>query len=133
MRMTDAEFEAARKMVEEHDAEFRRRFGNSCTGEEGATLPHAGAVSNALRSRVEVEAFLRRPPEGYFLYVNEKAGTATTWTGDVLGEVSLGRAWRSNMGDLRVPVTVHAINGRTYHGTYYKGAGNYARVRASKR
>jgi hypothetical protein len=29
--------------------------------------------------------------------------------------------------------TVRAVNGRVYHGTYYKSSGNYARIKARKR
>jgi hypothetical protein len=35
------------------------------------------------------------------------------------------------MGDTRVSIRVYAINGCVYHGTYYKSAGNYARVKIS--
>jgi hypothetical protein len=97
-------------------------------------------VSNDERSALEVFDFVNNPPAKYFLYIKQETnlletwqhGRATTWTGETLGAVSFGREWRSNMGDRRVPVTIRAINGRTYVGTYYKSTGDYARVRLAK-
>lgn len=94
-----------------------------------ATVP---AVSNDERSAIEVYEFMTAPPERCFLYVNEDARTVTTWTGEKLGDLLRGDGYYSSFGDMRVPVTVHAINGRTYHGTYYKSAGSYARVKMAK-
>jgi len=102
-----------------------------------ADLPQ---VSNEDRSALEVFDFVNDPPRRYFLYIKEGnpaqaaplVGQATTWTGDRLGYVRFGRSWRSNMGDTRVPVTITAINGRVYVGTYFKSAGDYARVRLAK-
>lgn len=88
--------------------------------------------SNAERSRAEVAAFMEEKPDKYFLYIKEGSKTATTWTGDKLGDVSFGRPYRSNMGDVRVPVTVRGINGIVYVGTYFKSAGDYARVRRKR-
>ena len=86
-------------------------------------------VSNEERSALEVFEFVSNPPDKYFLYINEKDHTATTWTGEKLGNVSFGREYRDNFGGKRIPVNVYAINGKTYHGTYYKSSGDYARVR----
>jgi len=90
-------------------------------------------VSNAERSQVEVYEFETSPPDRYFLYVQEDKGIATTFPGDVLGYIGLGRSYRSNFGDERVQITIAAINGCIYHGTYYKSAGSYARVKLSAR
>jgi hypothetical protein len=90
-------------------------------------------VSNEERSALEVFEFCQTPPDKYFLYIREKDHTATTWTGDVLGQVSFGREWRDSFGGRRVPVTIRAINGLTYHGTYFKSAGDFARIRQSKK
>jgi len=90
-------------------------------------------VSNEERSALEVFEFCQTPPDKYFLYIREKDHTATTWTGDVLGQVSFGREWRDSFGGRRVPVTVRAINGHTYHGTYFKSSGDFARIRQSKK
>ena len=84
------------------------------------TFPFADEVDNDLRSAVEVYYFLNNLPDKYTLYINEGRLTATTWTGDVLGVVWFGKQYRSNFGDIRVPVRVHTTNGHTYHGTYYK-------------
>ena len=82
---------------------------------------------------MEVFDFITNPPDKYFLYISEKTATATTWTGDALGQVSFGREYRDNFGGKRVPVTVRDINGLIYHGTYYKSSGDYARIKANKR
>lgn len=103
-------------------------------------------VTNEERSAVEVYEFMTDPPTRYFLYISEdKArfrfvqsvavptdGRATTWTGEELGRVSFGTPFRSGFGDLRIPVRVYAINGKTYAGTYFKSAGSYARVKMCK-
>ena len=90
-------------------------------------------VTNEERSALEVFEFCQNPPDKYFLYIREKDRTATTWTGDVLGQVSFGREWRDSFGGRRVPVTIRAINGLTYHGTYFKSSGDFARIRQSKK
>ena len=89
-------------------------------------------LTNEERSALEVFDFVSNPPDKYFLYINEVTHNATTWTGETLGRVSFGCEYRDNFGGRRVPVTVRGINGRVYHGTYYKSSGNYARIKASK-
>jgi len=89
-------------------------------------------VSNEERSSLEVFDFVTNPPDKYFVYLNEKTETATTWTGELLGQVSFGREYRDNSGGRRVSVTVRAINGREYFGTFYKSHGDYARIKATK-
>ena len=86
-------------------------------------------VTNEERSALEVFEFVLNPPDKYFLYIKEKDHTATTWTGEKLGNVSFGREYRDNFGGKRIPINVYAINGKTYHGTYYKSSGDYARIR----
>jgi hypothetical protein len=49
-------------------------------------------VTNAERSALEVFEFCTNPPDKYFLYINREKQTAATWTGDLLGHVSFGRA-----------------------------------------
>lgn len=83
---------------------------------------------NAATSAAEVASFKADPPEKYFLYVNEAKKTVTTWTGEHLGSCLFGRDWRSNFGDIRVSIEIRAVNGSRYHGTYYKSAGDYARI-----
>lgn len=99
-----------------------------------ANFPHAKEVTNELRSALEVWQWLNDEPKEYFLYIYTKEGynNATTWMGDVLGKVYFGREYRSNFGDVRVPIDVHGTNGIKYHGTYYKGTGDYARIKAYK-
>src|ERR1700756_4878935 len=55
---------------------------------------HVPDVSNDERSALEVFEFCTNPPDRYFLYINEKNSTATTWTGETLGQVSFGREYR---------------------------------------
>ena len=93
---------------------------------------HVPDVTNDERSSLEVFDFVTSPPDRYFLYIDDQKRTATTWTGETLGQVLLGCEYRDNFGGKRVPVTVYAVNGYVYHGTYYRSAGNYARVKASK-
>ena len=93
---------------------------------------HVPDVTNEERSALEVFEFVTNPPDKYFLYISEKNRTATTWTGDLLGHVSFGREYRDSFGGKRVPITVRVINGHTYHGTYFKSSGNYARIKKAK-
>lgn len=71
-------------------------------------------------------------PECCFLHIDEPNRTATTWEGLPIGQVSFGRAYHDDLGAYRVPVTVYAFDGSTYRGTFYKGYGDYARVRVCK-
>jgi hypothetical protein len=93
---------------------------------------HIPDVTNEERSALEVFEFVTNPPDKYFLYINEANRTATTWTGETLGQVSFGSEYRDNFGGKRAPITIRAINGRTYHGTYFKSSGDYARIRVQK-
>ena len=98
--------------------------------------------TNEHRAFIEVFEFMRDKPEKYFLYIREKATTrgllhygpwtAVTFTGFVLGSVTHGRPYRDNRGGVRVPVAIFACNGKRYNGTYYKSAGEYARVKMAK-
>jgi hypothetical protein len=93
---------------------------------------HVPDVTNDERSALEIFEFRSNPPDKYFLYINEDKHTATTWTGDVLGQVTFGSEYRDNFGGKRQPVWVRGINGKQYHGTYFKSSGNFARIRQSK-
>lgn len=94
--------------------------------------PEIPDVSNDERSQLEVYDFCNDPPDRYFLYVNESKREATTWTGDKLGVVTFGQEYRDNFGGKRVSVWIEAINGKSYHGTYFKSSGDYARVKLCK-
>ena len=104
----------------------------SMSAEESAALPASAQITNDERSALECFEFCAAVPDSYFCYINERSQVASTWTGDRLGHVTFGRQWRDNFGGVRVPITVRAINGRTYHGTYYKSSGDYARLKLSK-
>lgn len=95
--------------------------------------------TNDERSQCEIYEFLNDPPEQYFCYiVRDKADPniwiASNWPGVALseGRCVLGAEYRSNMGDKRRSVRFRGINGVVYAGTFYCGAGDYARVKAVK-
>lgn len=89
-------------------------------------------VTNEERGEVELYDFVHNPPEKYFVYINQEKRTAGTFPGNVLGSVVFGKEYYSCFGDKRQSVWIHAINGKTYAGTYYKSAGDYALVKALK-
>lgn len=97
-----------------------------------ATFPFANEVNNDVRSAIEVYEFINTPPDKYFLYIDEQNKTATTWTGQKLGNVKFGTPYTSNFGDRRQPIDIIAINGKIYYGTYYKSSGSYARIKEKK-
>lgn len=121
-----------------HAAWLKSTSKNSYKPEEVPTGCESPGNSNL--SALEVYDFCRDRPESYFLYIKDNskifphqyAYEATTWTGDHLGVVFMGREFGDNFGGKRVPITVHAINGKRYHGTYFKSAGDYARVKMCK-
>lgn len=102
---------------------------NWLSPEEQEKLPK---VTNEERSAAELFYWHNEKPSKYFLYINTDKKIATTWIGEELGRVSFGREYCGNMGDKRQSVRVYGVNGQTYSGTYYKGAGDYARVKAIK-
>lgn len=87
---------------------------------------------NADRSAIEVYEWHRDKPQSYLLYINEGEGTAATWAGEELGAVFMGTPNRDNYGGVWVPIDVIGTNGIKYHGTYYRSAGDYARIKAYK-
>ena len=92
-----------------------------------------GKLTNEMRSQLEHFEFLRFIPYKYTLYVSSDLKNATTWTGEKLGNVVAGREYRDNFGGIRVPITVNALNGMIYHGTFFKSAGDYATIKLSKK
>jgi hypothetical protein len=90
-------------------------------------------VTNEERSALEVFEFCTNPPHKYFLYINREKQEGTTWAGELLGHVTFGCEYRDNFGGRRVPVWIRGVNGKQYHGTYYKSSGDFARIRQSKR
>jgi hypothetical protein len=100
--------------------------------EEALKLPFGTEATNELRSKIEVWEFIHNVPSKYFLYIREKENEAVTWMGDFLGTAYLGNEYRDNFGGKRQSVTINAINGKTYYGTYYKSSGNYARIKQAK-
>jgi hypothetical protein len=126
-------YETARKQF---DSKRYKRGGGYSPKEQRAICKLAKIrrdVTNAERSAIELFEFCRDKPDRYFLYINEEKCVAGTWPGDVLGTVTFGREYKSpafgGWPSTRVPVTIDAVNGCKYTGTYYKSSGNYARVR----
>lgn len=123
--------------IQAHDQARDKIFPgkNSFTQEDLKRLPES--PSNQERGWVEVYNFYHTPPQKYFLYVSESNQTVTTFTGGILGTgVVFGKEYRcrgfGGFDSVRVPISFRGINGVRYSGTYYKSAGDYARVRACK-
>ena len=133
--MTETEYKAIRARIDRLnkwlDSIRDKRTGwvSYHPSEKPASVPD---VSNEEISSVEVWEFIHDPPDRYCLYINEKKAKATTWTGEKLGQVIFGREYRDNFGGVRVPIEVFGVNGVQYYGTYYKSAGNYARIKRYK-
>lgn len=132
---TLAEYQEAKQ---KHDANYNATKAyldanktNCIPCEISATFPFADEVNNDMRSAIEEYEFRTDAPKSYFLYIS-KEGKATTWTGQVLGNVSFSKEFRAVFGDIRQRVTVYGINGKIYHGTFYKSAGDYARIKLAK-
>lgn len=114
------------------------RKRNFITADESAKLPHAkqfaGEQGNKLRSALEeYEFFHCLSGPKYSVHIREKSYEAITWTGQRLGAVSFGSEFRSNMGDVRINITLRSDNGQVWFGTFFKGAGEYANIRLSKK
>jgi hypothetical protein len=106
---------------------------NGIPAEICATFPFADVVDNELRSAIEVYEFVNNPPDKYFLYVSEVRQVVTTWTGQILGDITyMGNPYRDSFGGKRQSIRFKGINGLQYYGTYYKSAGDYARVKMYK-
>ena len=134
--LSKSEYTEARKMVDAYhkaSMEYIASKGNGIPVEVSSTFPFASRVDNALRSAVEVYGFCANAPSKYFLYVNLEKRIVTTWTGDKLGNIiGVGASFRSNFGDSRRYIWIHAINGQDYVGVFYESAGDYARIKALK-
>lgn len=140
--LTRQEYQTIRSRLDRYDA-ARRKFdprrydkGGGYSGDECRQIEQlAGGpdASNAEKSGLEVYEFANGAPDKYFVYVRLDKRTVGTWTGEKLGDiVDYGAPYRSNVGDTRIHVTVQAINGRRYSGTYFQSAGDYARLKVMK-
>lgn len=131
--LSEKEYLALRHRYDEYE-KARKRICKSLycvTPEEAKKLPTA--IGNDNVSRMEVYEFVHDPPTRYFTYVNLEKRIITTWVGAKLGEIlGAGLPFRSNVGDMRVNITVKGINGVVYHGTFYKSSGDYCRLRAER-
>ena len=90
------------------DAIMRGRKGNYLTAEEAAQ-PDYAACDNAMRGRVEQYELIHRTPEKFVAYLGEgkrngmgcdrlvgQSYPVTTWTGDQIGNATIGSSWRVN-------------------------------------
>jgi hypothetical protein len=91
-----------------------------------------GKITNEDRGKVEFYRWIHYKPKEYYLYIDFEKRIATTWTGQILGKVFSGSAYRSNFGDIRRNIDIIGNNGIKYHGTYYQSVGDWATVRAYK-
>lgn len=112
-------------------------YGKRADSIDGVPASCGTFQQNYDRSALELYYWKTCPPDRYFIYVTapEKVGSmtlastvVTTWMGQVMGRAFLGQSYRSNMGDKRRSITVYGNNGREYYGTYFEGAGDYARI-----
>lgn len=134
--------EAARKVFD--PKRYQRGGGYSPADvQKIADLAGVASPSNAERGALELYEFMHDPPTVKFLYVTENKNgydphKAQTFAGDYLGRVYFGQRYRAagfggrSAATERVPITLYAVNGKRYVGTYFSGAGNYARVRLAK-
>lgn len=118
--------------IRNRETALREWIGDRTSYHPDELPAHIKPPSNEERSALEIFEFQRDKPDRYFFYVSRDKGLATTWTGEELGRVTFGRTYRDNFGGERVAITFHAITGDTYHGTYYKSSGDYARVKKTK-
>ncbi len=133
-------YQASEKARELFDPKRFKRGGGYTPADQREIERIAGckSPSNEDLSALEVYDFVHSPPDKYFLYIDRKNNTATTWMGDIIGHVAVPRAWGQEMlsnipvGDARITIAVRGINGVSYRGTYFAGAGDYARVKRVK-
>lgn len=134
--ISESEYQSLKARYDNYHAQRANvcKHSNVVTQEEAALLPEP--LTREQISQIEVFEFRNDPPLKYFAYVNCQGNYPsyiTTRTGEILGEVvTFGAAYRSNMGDVRQNITIRAINGKRYTGTYYKSSGNYCRLRMVK-
>ena len=129
-KQTYQKYKAMVMEYDKHSEEHRTKFKTNCIPfDVYSKFPFAKKVTNKMRSKIETFEFCQNKPERYFLYINEKEKKATTWTGEVLGDVIFMNTYKSNMGDIRRSIIVKSINGLNYYGTFYKSSGDYARIK----
>jgi len=93
------------------------------------------ALSNEETRELELFEFERDAPEHLFCYVTRRDGAwqCGTFAGGSYGRVTVGYSYKVPgfycRPSTRRSVTLHAINGWIYAGTFYESAGDYARLR----
>lgn len=153
--LTAKQYEELKQRYDKYDSWRKSYIAEHGNGIPLSDIPESLRVTNDEISKLEVYEFCNDVPDSYFLYVSEnrkqkvvhpewieKYGkdyyqtwqhVVTTWTGDILGKCLLGSPYYSNFGDKRQSITVWGLNGVVYYGTYFTGAGNYARIRKAKK
>lgn len=137
--LTESEYRELRERIDREDVwvdSIRGRNGWASYKPEDVPAELQPMTTNEEKSAVEVHEWVANPPDRYFAYVSETDRTITTWMGDLLGSITYwsaytcpGFGWKSE----RVAIRVRGTNGVNYYGTYYKSAGQYARIRRIKR
>jgi hypothetical protein len=135
MTYTQQDYDRERAIADKAQAYWQAnathgRNGSSMSAELAAH-PDYAACDNAMRGRLERFEIFRDKPERLFAYLSSDCSAVTVWTGDILGTVSMGRPYRSNMGDKRYPFRTR-IAGADYSGIGYGGGGMHARLRKVK-
>lgn len=94
------------------------------------------ALTNEETAALELYEFERDAPMHLFCYVTRKPGEAwkcSTFAGGSYGTVAVGYSYRVPgfycRPSTRRSVTLRAINGWIYSGTFYESSGDYARLR----
>lgn len=113
----EADYKRLRSKVNEFDRARRRRY----PGQNGLTKDEIAAIgvpspTNDERSAIETWEFKHSQPEKYVAYANFEKRIVTTWTGQVLGQITeIGRKYTNNFGDQKTPIKITGINGVLYH------------------
>lgn len=133
---SEDEYKDAREKYEEYrshlNAWLKENKTNAIPAIVSETFPHHNYSNHSIVSAIEEYEFRNNKFENYTVYINEQKRTATTWTGQKLGDVTYTGAYKSNFRDERITISIKAINGQKYFGTYYKSAGDYARIKLCK-
>jgi hypothetical protein len=119
-----------RMYLEQH---YMRPNGWIIVDQVDHNIPHRDVVDNELKSAVEHYEWTHFVPVSGFVYVDYPGRRIRTWTGQEIGRIiGYSIEWRSNMGDIRQMIQTRMNNGLLYYGTYYKSAGDYARIHLYK-
>jgi hypothetical protein len=122
------------------NADFDRSGASSMSAETSAATPEECRISNDERGELELHHFMTEAPLHLFAYVtkNRKTGAwqCNAWPGQPFGRVWVGDPYKSpgfyGRPSTRRSVTLFAVNGWIYSGTFYQSSGDYARLKRTK-